>query len=370
MAIQKAIANAGYRDPLKAMTVKALEERQKRAAEAAANSQTVDMNMMAAGPLGIFAHTLGTATAGLQEGRAANAAASGRQELAQLIGGIDPTKGPAPDQLQRIYERDPDFGQKLLEWDLERRNKAATAEKWIQIPTPKGESGQWFQNSVSGEQKKVGGATDGTGGPKLTDLGSLRDDYTKAASTYDNAAPSWQSMQEAAKTAMSTSDVEGKGVADYNMVVGFAKLLDPGSVVREGEVETVRATGGPADYLIGYLNTIKGEGSLSDGVRRGIMTEANSRMAAYYAQAREKRDWIKGIATRHGMNPDDVLPPLADFVPWGEEPAASDDTTPPADPEATPPAAKTLVKTVQNADGSFTHTYSDGTTKTVRMVEQ
>jgi hypothetical protein len=125
-------------------------------------------------------------------------------------------------------------------------------------------------------------------------------------------------MKEAANTALDPrTDTHGKGVADYNMIVAYAKLLDPGSVVREGEVDSVRATGGPADYLIGYINAINKQGSLSDDVRRGVMKEANSRMKAYYDQAKGKRDWISGIATRHNVLPDDVVPPLGEFQPWG-----------------------------------------------------
>lgn len=42
----------------------------------------------------------------------------------------------------------------------------------------------------------------------------------------------------------------------------FMKSLDPTSVVREGEQQMARRTGGPADYLVGLVNQIEGEGSL------------------------------------------------------------------------------------------------------------
>ena len=44
------------------------------------------------------------------------------------------------------------------------------------------------------------------------------------------------------------------------------KALDPGSVVREGEQDQARATGGVADRLVGYVNQIKGEGALPEDV--------------------------------------------------------------------------------------------------------
>lgn len=42
----------------------------------------------------------------------------------------------------------------------------------------------------------------------------------------------------------------------------FMKALDPTSVVREGEQQMARSTGGPADYLVGMISQIRGEGSL------------------------------------------------------------------------------------------------------------
>ena len=92
---------------------------------------------------------------------------------------------------------------------------------------------------ATGETKKVGGGSPGEGGWKPSDLGGLRDDYTKHAAVYESAAPSWQSIKEAAAISLDPdADVPGKGAADYNMIVGFAKLLDPNCVVREGEVKS------------------------------------------------------------------------------------------------------------------------------------
>ena len=44
----------------------------------------------------------------------------------------------------------------------------------------------------------------------------------------------------------------------------FMKSLDPTSVVREGEQQMAVRTGGATDVMVGYINSIKGEGSLSE----------------------------------------------------------------------------------------------------------
>ena len=48
------------------------------------------------------------------------------------------------------------------------------------------------------------------------------------------------------------------------------KMLDPRSVVREGEFLVARQTGGPADFLLSYLNRLKDGSILTDGVRRSF----------------------------------------------------------------------------------------------------
>ena len=65
-------------------------------------------------------------------------------------------------------------------------------------------------------------------------------------------------------------------VADLSMIFAYMKMLDPRSVVREGEQAQARATGGAADYLITTVKSILGGASLTDDQR-----------ASFYAQARD-----------------------------------------------------------------------------------
>ena len=60
------------------------------------------------------------------------------------------------------------------------------------------------------------------------------------------------------------------GAADISLIFSYMKMLDPRSVVREGEFLVARKTGGPADYLLSYLNRLKDGSILTDGVRRSF----------------------------------------------------------------------------------------------------
>ena len=64
--------------------------------------------------------------------------------------------------------------------------------------------------------------------------------------------------------------LEKPGAADISLIFSYMKMLDPGSVVREGEFLVARKTGGPADFLISYLHRLKDGSILTDGVRRSF----------------------------------------------------------------------------------------------------
>lgn len=258
-------------------------------------------------PFGGAAYMVDKLGTNLRDSMALKAEAATRDRLSAIMGGIDLDKGPTQQDIEAAYAVDPEYGKALYAQAVAARGK----EQW----EPYGDGLQ--RNTVTGEIKKTGAAEEGGGAWKPSDIGSLRDDYTKAAGTFSSANQSWQSMKEAAKLSLSPEGTaEGKGAADYNMIVAFAKLLDPNSVVREGEVKSAAMTEGELAGLQGWLNQWKMEGTLSDDVRRAIMVQANSRMKGYYDDAKSKRDWIVGIATRHGVNPDDVVPPMGEFGAW------------------------------------------------------
>jgi hypothetical protein len=64
-------------------------------------------------------------------------------------------------------------------------------------------------------------------------------------------------------------------VGDYSLAVGYAKMIDPGSVAREGEVNAVANSGSIPDSLKAQLiNALTGNGRLPQRVRAGIYNNA------------------------------------------------------------------------------------------------
>lgn len=56
----------------------------------------------------------------------------------------------------------------------------------------------------------------------------------------------------------------------------FMKSLDPTSVVREGEQQLARSTGGPVDALVGMINQAQGEGGLTETAFANMVDTARS----------------------------------------------------------------------------------------------
>ena len=67
----------------------------------------------------------------------------------------------------------------------------------------------------------------------------------------------------AAAQSLATLEAGSSPTDQLAAIFKFMKSLDPTSVVREGEQQMARSTGGPADAFIGYINQAQGEGGLT-----------------------------------------------------------------------------------------------------------
>lgn len=97
-------------------------------------------------------------------------------------------------------------------------------------------------------------------GAKLTakDIQGINKDVTgliKDTVGIDAAAKSLEGLKQSSSPS-----------AQLAAIFKFMKALDPTSVVREGEQQMARATGGPADFMVGIVNDLQGEGGLPPAV--------------------------------------------------------------------------------------------------------
>ncbi len=167
------------------------------------------------------------------------------------------------------------------------------------------QSGQLLYPDMSAYRKPPAAA----GGVEIRDTpasqfqmaNKLADDFNqlKPVKDYREVVPIFQSMQETAG--------RNDRISDLNLVYGLAKLMDPTSVVREGEQIMVRNAQGLPDWLKGMINGANGGSAFVPEQRARIMREAESRVSSYKQQYDGIAQQFTERAQRFGLDPRNVL---------------------------------------------------------------
>lgn len=104
---------------------------------------------------------------------------------------------------------------------------------------------------------------------------------------------------------------------DISMIFNYMKILDPGSVVREGEFATAQnAAGVPQRVINQYNKIVKGE-RLSEDQRSDFMNQARFAAEAQFKPVAEQMTRYQGVARNMGLRLDQVLP--TSFLTMGEQ---------------------------------------------------
>lgn len=144
--------------------------------------------------------------------------------------------------------------------------------------------------------------------PKFEDVASIRKEVGGLPETkrYAEAAPIYRSM-------IQSRDVN-TAAADLDFVYGVAKIFDPESVVREGEMKLVgKAQSLPEDIkgMMGQVAMAKGR--LTPEARQRILEVAQTRMSELRGAYDTRVKPYGEIAGRFNMRPEDVLPSVPDM---------------------------------------------------------
>ena len=104
---------------------------------------------------------------------------------------------------------------------------------------------------------------------KLAD--SLRDDLTRTLTDFNDITSSMKDINSFYTLATTTANP----ISDYSLAVQYAKIIDPGTAAREGEVAAIASAGsltGAARAQI--MNAILGQGKLSPRMRASIFNNS------------------------------------------------------------------------------------------------
>jgi hypothetical protein len=125
-------------------------------------------------------------------------------------------------------------------------------------------------------------------------------------------------VQDGYGTLMAFYDNPG-AVSDYGLAVAFAKIVDPGSVAREGEVAAVQSAPGPvAQVRAQIIKVLEGNGSFTPEVRAEIALLASQMFNEKAGRANTALDTYRMRADRQGIPFDEIFSG-SPFSPVSEE---------------------------------------------------
>lgn len=122
-----------------------------------------------------------------------------------------------------------------------------------------------------------------------------------------NALPEVKNFREVLPIIESVQRAPNTPAGDIDLIYGVGKVMDPNSVVREGEMNLVIKSGSPAQRLAGFYNYVKGGGRLSQAQRAELMTIMNSRVAGLKTNFDNARKTYETAAERGGLPKDQIF---------------------------------------------------------------
>lgn len=134
--------------------------------------------------------------------------------------------------------------------------------------------------------KKTKKELESFGKGKITDPKEKMDAETKLRDNYFKHNQNFFETQDAYNRIKAT---KADATGDLSLVIGYMKMLDPGSVVREGEQLMVKKTTGVPNMVWNYFNQLKTGETLDPDQRKKVRAQAEE----LYKAALKKHDAIK-----------------------------------------------------------------------------
>jgi len=147
----------------------------------------------------------------------------------------------------------------------------------------------------------------------------------KLRKEYNTQSGTFRSVKDAYSRVLGSEDTPAGDIA---LIFNYMKMLDPGSVVREGEFATAQNAGGIPDRIWNAYNRALRGDRLNPNQRKMFTNQAKTLYGQAEKSERVIRDGISRIAKTYGLNTENVFYEAAETAP-----------TPPAPPSASVPSA-------------------------------
>lgn len=191
----------------------------------------------------------------------------------------------------------------------------ASVPKQSKAPTPQSKVGkllfdrQMFINSFGEGSKQVRAFDELTTAeqkgeaPKLSDERGIRQEFTKASGDFVKVRDAFSKVQ--------SSTVDPSAAGDLAMIFNFMKMLDPGSVVREGEFATAQSAAGVPTQIRNIYNRVLSGERLAPEQRQDFLTQARRIFDSTLQSQVQLEQEFGRIAKQSGIDPRKVV---VDFV--------------------------------------------------------
>lgn len=167
-------------------------------------------------------------------------------------------------------------------------------------------------------------------GPALQAARDLRTEVTPQLSAFTVSRQAYQRIQAGVQEAAdAVAHGRSQGAADIAIISSYMKLLDPTSVVREGEYATAQNSGSVPEAVRAQYNHLLNGGTLTPEMRGGFLSSARSQYATSEQQYQQLARRYGDIAARQGLDPRDIVPEYPSLLP---QPAAARPAARPAAP--------------------------------------
>lgn len=136
-----------------------------------------------------------------------------------------------------------------------------------------------------------------------SNITNLHSQFRQDSGEYVLARDGWRTMEATLRHPSPAGDVA--------LIFNFMKIVEPGSVVRESEQAVVQRARPYLDSIgISLEKVVSGQG-MNDKQRADLAAKAQSMYGARLMSQKQLEDHYAGIATRHKINPGDIVIPYA-----------------------------------------------------------
>ena len=179
---------------------------------------------------------------------------------------------------------------------------------------------------------------------------------TKFRKEYNDQTKPYQEVKSAYGRVLSSEDT---AVGDLSLIFGYMKMLDPGSVVREGEFATAQNAAGVPERIMNIYNKVASGQRLSPSQRDSFKGQAKGLYNSALEGEKTVRTGLERIAKGYGLKTENIFytpteqAPTAPGAPAPAAPGAPAPSAAPAQVSVTAPNGQVITFPNQQAADAF-----------------